>query len=88
MNKNTTINFLMCVLYIHKHIYILVFYVDKKRAQYLEPLVILCKFKCIAKSLKTSEMASFLYKKLLLKTDQSLENKEKSLNEINWISFF
>ena len=63
MKKNTTINFLMCVL--------LVFYVDEKRAQYLEPLVILCKFKCIAKSLKTSEMASFLYKKLLLKIDQS-----------------
>ena len=70
MKKNTTINFLMCVLHKHIHIYTC-FYVDEKRAQYLEPLVILCKFKCIAKSLKTSEMASFLYKKLLLKIDQS-----------------
>ena len=53
MKKNTTIDFLMCVLYT-------CFYVDEKRAQYLEPLVILCKFKCIAKSLETSEMALFL----------------------------
>ena len=69
--------------------YILVFHVDKKRAQYLEHLVILCKFKCIAKSLETSEMALFLWKKnLLFKIDQGLENKEKSLSEINWISFF
>ena len=56
MKKNTTIDFILCVIYI----YILIFYVDKKRAQYLEHLIILCKCKCIAKSLETSEMALFL----------------------------